>query len=215
MALNDFAREIRGLYSQIRPEIEKRIGEFEKFFDSSDERAVFKELCFCLFTPQSKAVACWEAVETLDREGLLLRAGHMAIAERIKQVRFRFNKAKYLVEARGKFMRRGRLVIKSFLDGHSSRIRDSLVKEIKGLGMKEASHFLRNIGKGMDLAILDRHILKNLHKCSVIAHVPKSLARKAYLDTENRMRGFSQEINIPMAQLDLVFWYKQAGYVFK
>jgi len=37
-----------------------------------------------------------------------------------------------------------------------------LVKNLTGLGYKEAGHFLRNIGSGK-IAILDRHILRNLH----------------------------------------------------
>ncbi|MEM3584736.1 MAG: hypothetical protein QW193_05630, partial [Nitrososphaerales archaeon] len=80
---------------------------------------------------------------------------------------------------------------------------------------KEASHFLRNIGLGKDFAILDRHILKNLKEFNVIKDIPKSISKKVYLDIENKMREFSKQINIPMDELDLLFWSKETSFIFK
>jgi len=81
--------------------------------------------------------------------------------------------------------------------------------------MKEASHFLRNIGLGKDLAILDRHILKNLKEYGVINEIPKSITKKVYIAIEDKMREFSKRINIPMDELDLLFWSKETGIIFK
>ena len=89
------------------------------------------------------------------------------------------------------------------------------MKNIKGLGYKEASHFLRNIGRGEDLAILDRHILKNLALLGVIDEVPSSPTKRLYLEIEEKMAAFSRQTNIPMGHLDLLLWYKEAGEVFK
>ena len=91
----------------------------------------------------------------------------------------------------------------------------NVVANIKGLGYKEASHFLRNIGLGGDLAILDRHILKNLALLGVIDEVPASPSKKMYLEIEKKMIDFSREAKIPMSHLDLLLWYKEAGEVFK
>jgi N-glycosylase/DNA lyase len=74
---------------------------------------------------------------------------------------------------------------------------------------------LRNIGLGEDLAILDRHILKNLALLGVIKEVPSNLSRKTYLEIEKKMTEFSKEAEIPMGKLDLLLWYKEAGEVFK
>ena len=90
-----------------------------------------------------------------------------------------------------------------------------LVKNIKGIGYKEAGHFLRNIGIGKNLAILDRHILKNLKIYGVINELPKTLTTKTYLEIENQMQNFSTKIGIPMAHLDMLFWYKKTGGIFK
>jgi N-glycosylase/DNA lyase len=93
--------------------------------------------------------------------------------------------------------------------------RDWLVENIKGIGYKEASHFLRNIGFGENLAILDVHILRNLKKVGVIKELPKSITKKRYLNIENKFKKFSDRIKIPMAHLDLLFWSLETGKIFK
>ncbi len=202
------------LYRQIKDEIQSRVREFQGFLKSADDRRIFKELVFCLFTPQSKAKACWEAVEFLDRNNLLWNANALEIAQGIRPVRFRFNKSRYLILARQRFLS-PEFSWKKYLTGSPKQIRINLVKDVKGLGLKEASHFLRNIGIGLELAILDRHILKNLHRFGVIKGVPNSLTKSIYLEIEDKMMAFSEKTGIPMADLDLLFWYKQAGEVFK
>jgi N-glycosylase/DNA lyase len=104
-------------------------------------------------------------------------------------------------------------VISSF--SNLEEAREWLVDNIKGMGYKEASHFLRNIGLGEEFAILDRHILKNLQLLGIIEEVPASLSRKRYFEIEKKMVRFSDRINIPMAHLDLLLWYKETGEVFK
>ena len=81
--------------------------------------------------------------------------------------------------------------------------------------MKEAGHFLRNIGLGKTITILDRHILKNLKNFSVIKEVPSSMTASKYFDIEEKMIAFSKKINIPPDHLDLLFWYREAGKIFK
>ena len=81
--------------------------------------------------------------------------------------------------------------------------------------MKEASHFIRNIGLGKELAILDRHILRNLLKFEVISNIPRTLGKKTYLHIESKMKEFSNKIDIPMSDLDLLFWSEETGEIFK
>ncbi|MEK9139334.1 MAG: DNA lyase, partial [Bacteroidota bacterium] len=89
-----------------------------------------------------------------------------------------------------------------------------LVKNVKGLGWKEASHFLRNIGHH-NLAILDRHILKNLKRHNVIRTLPKTLTAKRYLTIEKKFLAFSQHLGISMDELDLLFWSRETGEILK
>ncbi|NWG09665.1 MAG: N-glycosylase/DNA lyase [Nitrososphaerales archaeon] len=203
-------------YYRKKDKIQKRLSEFKGVLDESDER-FFAELAFCLCTPQSKATTCWEVVSSLMRSRLLFEGSEEQIRPFLNAIRFGYNKARYIVNARSFFTKDGNLRIKervmSFNDPFS--LREWLVNNVLGMGMKEASHFLRNIGLGSNLAILDRHILKNLKKHGVIEEVPKSMTRKAYLDTEKKMRDFSNRIDIPMDELDLLFWSEETGMVFK
>ncbi len=92
---------------------------------------------------------------------------------------------------------------------------DALVRNIKGFGYKEASHFLRNIGMGKDIAILDRHILKNLKRYGAIKKIPSHMSTRQYLDIEDKARRFARKIRIPLDELDLLFWSRETGEIFK
>jgi N-glycosylase/DNA lyase len=203
-------------YHSKKNEIRKRLSEFKRKF-SSDDSDIFSELCFCVFTPGSKALKCYEAVRELNEAGLLYRGDAGKIGARIKsKVRFHNNKASYLVAARRFFKSKGGFDIKSKIDASDViKTREWFVKNIKGLGYKEASHFLRNIGLGRDIAILDRHILKNLKRYGVIKKIPSALNKKTYLDIEEKIKSFSRGLHIPMDELDLLFWSMQTGHIFK
>jgi len=209
--------ELKERYREMKDVIEKRLEEFDRLWKEGSEEEIFAEFLFCLLTPQSRAKSCWRAVERLVEKGLLLNGGERDIEDVLKGVRFRKNKARYIVEARKLFTREGRLEIKKFISSFEDvkALREWLVRNVKGMGYKEASHFLRNIGLGKDMAILDRHILKNLKTFGVINDIPRSLGGKKYLEIEEKMREFSYEIGIPISHLDLLFWSRQTGEIFK
>lgn len=191
-------------YNKRKSEIKKRLKEFKK----QDEH--FYELCFCLLTPQSNAYKCDECVQVLKHEDFIRNDFQINNILR-KYTRFHNNKSNYLIR-----IKEDHTAIFDELKKikEPRQKRDFLVKNVKGLGMKEASHFLRNIGYEK-LAILDRHILKNLKKLNVISEVPKSLTRKIYLEIEEKFLKFSQKVNIHMDELDLLFWSTETGKVFK
>ena len=208
---------LKRIYELKRGEILGRLKEFKEIWVKGRDEEIFEELSFCIFTPQSKARACFNAIDRLKTTRLLLRGSDREIAERINDVRFKNKKAAYLVKAREFFSRNRKVNIKSALSQFkdSQECREWLVKNITGLGYKEASHFLRNIGFGENMAILDRHVLKNLKNLKVISEVPESLSRAKYLDIEKRMAAFSEQIRIPFSHLDLVLWYKETGEILK
>lgn len=211
------ASSLKKEWGGLRAGIESRLGDFKTVWRNGSEHNIFNEMAFCIFTPQSKAKNCWEAVKTLEQKGLLHGGTPSEIARVINKVRFRNNKAKYLVKARNEFFRNGKPNIKSFIDSFGSvfKAREWLVANVMGMGYKEASHFLRNIGLGDDIAILDRHILKNLKVLGVIKEVPKTFTAKTYLEIEEKLRAFSKKMKIPMDSLDLLFWQRETGEVFK
>ena len=212
-----FVEDIKRLYEIRKEEIGKRLSNFRKLFEKANDERIFAELVFCILTPQSKAKICWKAVENLMKKNLLIHGSYEQVLKELKGIRFKKRKAKYIVEARKTFTRGNKICIKDVISSFSDpkEIREWLVENIKGMGYKEASHFLRNIGLGGDLSILDRHILKNLRLLGVIEDIPKTLTKKKYIEVEDKMRRFSKKIGIPLSHLDLLLWSKETGEIFK
>lgn len=208
---------IKKIYSDKKEEIKFRLEEFKQKLKIGDEKDIFAELVFCILTPQSKAKVCWTAVEKLLEKNLLVNGSSTKILKELDGVRFKYKKAEYIVNARELFIDNGDIFVKSSIRQFNDILetREWFVKNVKGIGFKESSHFLRNIGLGDNLAILDRHILKNLKLSGVINEIPKSLTKLKYYEIEGKMKKFADRINIPMNYLDLLLWYKEAGEVFK
>ncbi|MCK9223720.1 MAG: N-glycosylase/DNA lyase [Candidatus Muirbacterium halophilum] len=219
MTYNKFEVErIKNIYNNIKPDIINRISEFENIFKLGSEEDIITELIFCVFTPQSKARKCWEAVCDLKNNNVLFTGKPQDILPYINSVRFKNRKSEYAYIARSFFTdNNGLFNIKKTLLGFDDKreLRNYLAENIKGYGYKEASHFLRNIGFGKNLAILDRHILKNLVKLNIIDEIPKSISKKKYSEIELKIEKFCNKINIRMDYLDLVLWYSEAGEIFK
>ncbi|MEW6509760.1 MAG: DNA lyase [Bacteroidota bacterium] len=173
----------------------------------------FYELAYCLLTPQSSAANASKAVEQLKRADLLGSDIEPSEILFIKShyIRFHNTKARRLLEAKRKLP----AILSALSSGGSSPdIRLWLVGNVRGLGWKEASHFLRNIGH-RNLAILDRHILRNLRHHGVIRTPPRSLTPARYLVIEQRFLDFADAVSIPMDELDLLFWSRETGEIMK
>ncbi len=193
-------------YSKKANIIKSRLNDFSKVLKED----YFYEACFCILTPQSSAKSCWKAVLLL-KENDFENKDINPVNYLSERIRFHNNKAKYLLELKAKW---------DFIQKNLNEIKDSfelrgfLVKNVKGWGLKETGHFLRNIGH-RNLAILDRHILKHLHKNNVIQEIPLSLTPKKYFEIEEKFKEFSSKVKIPMDELDLLFWSSETGEVFK
>ena len=208
--------ELLAKYARKRYEIAARLAHFEQV-GKKGGRTLFEELCFCLLTPQSKARLCDAAICELKEKKLLFDGDAAAIAKVLStKTRFHNNKARYLVEARKKFEANDfALLAHATFSGTERHAREYFLKNVKGLGLKEASHYLRNVGRGSMLAILDRHILKNLVKCGAIKRVPASITEKHYLEIEEKMEKFCKKTGVPLSHLDLLFWAEETGEIFK
>lgn len=209
-------RHMRQFYKQRQKDIRSRLNDFQKFRHQPKTK-LFYELCFCLCTPQSRAVNCEKAVDLLVRKRLLKNGTVSDIARTLKGlVRFHNNKARYLNEARHKILFNREFDFQDIFDpANIDKTREWLYKNINGLGIKEASHFLRNIGYGQNLAILDVHVFKHMLRLRMIPQRPKTLSGKQYLQLEKRLRRFSQKIGIPMDELDILFWSMETGIILK
>ncbi|MCK4234922.1 N-glycosylase/DNA lyase [candidate division WOR-3 bacterium] len=208
--------ELTNIYLAKKSEIKERLHEFKRIWNNGNEEDVFAELVFCILTPQSRAKSCWNSIQNLLDKNLLLKGNTNKITRSLSGVRFKYKKAEYVIEARKLFIINGRISVRPKIKQFNNKEkREWLVQNVKGIGYKEASHFLRNIGFGENLAILDRHILKNLNLVGLIEKIPGSLSRKIYIKIEERMKEFANKINIPISHLDFVLWYKETGEIFK
>lgn len=209
--------ELVSFWKSVKKELQQRIDHFDSIKSNACDKEIFAELAFCIFTPQSKAISCWNAVKILNEKNILYNGTAIEIAKNITGVRFHNNKSKYLVQARNLFTINKSIQIKKKLNSFKNTIelREYLIDNIKGFGYKEAGHFLRNIGMGETLAILDRHILKNLYYFKAIEEIPQTITEKKYIEIEKQMNKFCKKIKIPMLHMDLLLWCMQTGGIFK
>lgn len=217
MKINEeFSNEILEINEKIKDEISLKIKEYKDAF-LYNEKDFFAEIAFCILTPQSKAKNAWKIIEILKENGLLYSGTSEELVDYLNLVRFKNTKAKRLVDLRNLLTINKRLASKEiiFHTKNVIEIREWLVKNVKGFGYKEASHVLRNLGFGENIAILDRHILRTLKKLDIIDEIPKTLSPSNYKKIENKMREYSKYVGISMDRLDLIFWYKQLHYLFK
>ena len=203
--------------------IKNRLKEFERLGNSKQTlfdfypflnlkiRATIKsELAFCISTANSSAISGlyfqkqlekfdFNRIEVEKIETLLKQAG----------VRFYSKKAIYISKALLNFE-----IVERALNIEDKKARDILVSSIKGLGYKEASHFLRNVGR-KNIAIIDRHVLRWMKERGLIDNIPKNLNKKNYLQLERILSKLSDEIGMNLAKLDLYMWYEKTKKVLK
>jgi N-glycosylase/DNA lyase len=200
---------LRSDYRGRGPKIRNRLREFGLV----PQTEYFYELAYCLLTPQSSAVNAGKAVERLKEADFLGSAMDPSevLFRKDHYIRFHNTKSKRLIEAKAKLPE----ILGALACGRPPHeMRAWFAHNVKGLGWKEASHFLRNIGF-RDLAILDRHILRNLRRHRVIRALPKSLTPARYLLIEEKFRRFAGDVGIPMDELDLLFWSRETGEILK
>jgi len=171
----------------------------------------FSEMCFCTLTANSKAKLGIKIQQELGPKGFQSLPG-VELRKKLKEAGHRHpnKRSQYIVEARE--YRKIKDIVRKI--GDSQLAREWLVKNVKGLGYKEASHFLRNVGFD-DLAILDRHVLRVIQECGIIDVIPKTLTKKRYFEIEDKLRKFAQQMHLPLGELDLYLWYIKTKEVLK
>lgn len=205
--------DLRAYHARIRPFVLQRLEEFRMTWEKGDE-AVFEELVFCILTAGASALMGLKGVEAL--RPVLWTATVDEVAQRIHFHLYPFARAQYIVTAREIFQSEMGGQLKNWVEnwrGHNTR-RDACVQKFKGIGYKEASHFLRNIGfRGY--AILDKHILRSLNAFGVIDSDRPPSTRNRYLAIEQRYIAFAENVGIDPDELDLTLWASRTGMIVK
>jgi N-glycosylase/DNA lyase len=208
-------KKLQKIYSSLEKDIAQRLNEFSSIWENGSDTEIFRELCFCVCTPQTSAHKGWSAACALFDKKLLEKGSLEQVAAVLREcgVRFHKNKAAYIMQNREKFYPKTKKIIGEILSQDDPQ--SILCAEVTGWGMKEAAHFMRNIGFGDKACILDRHILRQLVIYNVITEIPKTLSKTTYKTIDAEMKKFAERCKIPLAALDLVFWYEETGEIFK
>jgi len=185
------------------------IFDFSPFLDLKLRANIKSELVFCISTANSGAISGIKfqklfmdySLENADVE-------EIKTALRVSGVRFYNKKALYIKEAMERFE-----IVEEALKLGSAEARELLCR-LKGIGYKEASHFLRNIGR-LDVAIIDRHILRWLENRGYISFIPKSITKSFYLQGEEILKFIAKKSGLNLAVLDLFIWYKATKQMLK
>ena len=185
----------------VRNLVDRRIREFKQIGEKSGDE-IFRELCFCLLTANFDAERAIKIQDAVGDGFITLSEKSLAATLRALGYRYPNVRAKYIVEAREHV---------GSLASHMER--EWLVESVKGLGYKEASHFLRNIGYD-DYAIVDFHIVDLLVRHNLIKK-PKTLSRVKYLEIEEILRKIAKKSGLTLAKLDLYLWFLETNKVLK
>lgn len=206
--------DLRKYYESIAHIIRQRLSEFDYVSNHASSNELFRELAYCILTANASAKMGLNAINTLDSK--LFTGSTQEISQRLRGVyRFPNVRADYIV--------RSRQFLQDTIDMDMRRIfvqYNNLPNELRfyfkdniiGLGHKESSHFLRNVGfKGY--AILDKHVISMLNMFG--CNVDKPRNRKQYEDIEQKMKDFAKDIDINFDELDLLFWSYKTGEIIK
>ena len=210
---------LRAAYAVRQKEIRSRLREFRELWKSASDAQLWEEMVFCIFTAGASAKMGLKSVETL-RPLLKSGAHHEMTSALIAAGAHRFPNARpgYVIVTRNYLRELCSMRLRERLSSFRDPIerRDWLAQDpgVKGLGYKEASHFLRNIGfKGY--GILDKHIVRSLHELKVIDSPKPPTSRGKYLDAEEKMRRFAKRAGINFDELDLLLWSMKTGEILK
>jgi N-glycosylase/DNA lyase len=205
-------------YREKRAAIRARLAEFAAIWREADDARLFEELVFCIFTAGASARMGLNSVERIRPH--LLKGNQQRLAASLAGVhRYPLARSGYIIHTRDYLRRSCRLQLREQLEsfGNDREARRDFFAAnpgIKGIGYKEASHFLRNIGfRGY--AILDQHILRTLHEHGVLDAASPPPTKKKYLVIEEEMRKFAGELKINFDELDLLLWSEKTGEILK
>ena len=210
---------IRATHKARRTEIQARLAEFDDVWRKGSDARLWEELVFCIFTAGASARMGMKAIEAV--RPLLMNGKRAEMTKALRKAgahRFPVERPGYIVVARNFLRDHCGFRLREQLQSFSNPIerRDWLAQEkgIKGLGYKESSHFLRNIGlKGH--AILDKHVVRCLADLKIVENPRPPTSRGRYLEIEEKLKRLAVEVQVDFDELDLVLWSMKTGEVLK
>jgi N-glycosylase/DNA lyase len=200
------------------------------------EYILWRELASCILGSRVPFELARSAVRHLDKAGLLRmlqKERCFSVVEKrvLKELRrplyfplrvdgskrsytFPFVKARQLRDTAKTIYGEGK-TLKSILRESKDEYfaRKFLIETAAGIGPKQASLFLRNIGFANDLAILDSHVLRFMDYVKIAKILPDSISSiTSYEKTESKLRNYAEDKEIEMSCLDTAIWIVMRVY---
>ena len=194
----------------------------QKSKNDFSENDLWEELVCCILGSQVKYEVSKAAVKNLKQNDLLdIYSVNNFYEEYLKNIlneplkvnskyikyRFPNSKAKQISLAWKNIYGYG-YNIKKILNNYNDpfKLRDTLIKLVPGLGMKQASMFLRNISQSYDLAVIDSHVLKYMNIINISDNFSTSINKTQYLNKEKELVKHTKIFNYPVGCVDYAIW---------
>ena len=190
-----------------------------------DERSLWNELVRCILSSQVSYEMAVAATQHLDKSCVLeyLRADSprhfdtylagllsepIEIGCKVRRYRFPRMRAGQLVGAWDIVHDRFGSVSAMINMGTSPLgTRKWLVQNVPGLGPKQASMFLRNIGISHDMAVLDRHTIRYMVLTGLCDKPPTGLSYlRSYEEHERNLRQYASGLGYAAGVIDWAIW---------
>lgn len=216
-------RALRDAVAAICPDIESRV--VARGGAVADERQLWWELSCCLLSSQVPFDLAAAAASRIDVAGTLRHAHPrdvgsvrsellglltepLPFGNGWRRYRFPVARAGQLAQAWSAVMESGWSLGQVVAgDGDAEAVRGWLVRNVPGLGPKQASMFLRNVGASYDLAVLDRHVLGYMAAVGIGQGAPKSIGTlRAYQRREAHLRDHARGFGYPVGLVDWAIW---------
>ncbi|MCC7571688.1 DNA lyase [Candidatus Micrarchaeota archaeon] len=202
----------------------KIIKQNEQFNNPLSEYTLRRELVACILGSQVRYEMASTALRRIERAGLL-KDKWWSVSEELFETmifkelsrsdlvtdsnwcyRFPKKRARQLAKARDAIAEKS-LIERVLSYNEPKKIRRQLVSEITGIGPKQASMFIRNIGISYDLAILDTHVLQYLSIKKVLDQEQMRVSTiSAYEKTESVVIKYADSLGYPIGYLDWAIW---------
>lgn len=178
-----------------------------------DEKVWLKELTYCILVANTSAKKSLECIEALTKNNALYESSKAEIERILRNIGYRYPKVRseYIIKARENISNI-RSIVKNTKDDFERR--NWLMKNVIGLGMKESSHFLRNLGY-FNYAIIDRHVINVFLRYNIINENYRKLSMGKYLKIEEVLKEISFKVGLKPGILDLFIWYMDTGNILK
>jgi len=86
-----------------------------------------------------------------------------------------------------------------------------LAGNVSGIGLKEASHFLRNVGYSKSLAIVDTHIVAFLIEIGELSDRVTTVTPAVYVKLERILTNLCDSLGLNMSVFDMAIWRYMKG----